>query len=255
MNRIEQLSPVTGVSMADKWFEHATADHFWMQWRHEMLVRQLTRIGHPIKKALEVGCGHGIVRQLVERDLGFAVDGCDLNRRALEMAASSKGRVLVYDIFDRNPALLEAYDLVLLMDVIEHLDDDLGFLSAALEHLKPGGIVAINVPAHMAFYSKYDEVVGHKRRYNMGRIKWLFRHTKIEPLSIAYWGLTLLPLLFARKIVLRFVSREQTIHTGFSEQNVVTRKILRIIQRLELSAPFPMPIGTSLMAFGIRSKK
>jgi len=254
MNRIEQLSPVTGVSMAEEWFEHATADHFWMQWRHEILVRQLTRIGRPIKEALEVGCGHGIVRQLVERDLRFAVDGCDLNRRALEMAASGKGRVFVYDIFDRNPALLGAYDLVLLMDVIEHLDDDLGFLSAALEHLKPGGIVAINVPAHMAFYSKYDEVVGHKRRYNIARIEWLFRHTKIEPLSIAYWGLTLLPLLFARKLVLRFVSREQTIHTGFAEQNVVTRKILRIIQRLELSAPFPMPIGTSLMAFGIRSK-
>jgi len=255
MNTIEQLSPVRALSMADEWFEHATADHFWMQWRHEILVRQLTRIGHTIEKALEVGCGHGIVRQLVERDLGFAVDGCDLNRRALEMAANGKGRLFVYDIFDRNPALLETYDLVLLMDVIEHLDDDLGFLSAALEHLKPGGIVAINVPAHMAFYGKYDEVIGHKRRYNTARIEWLFRHTKIEPLSIAYWGLTLLPLLFARKIVLRFVSSEQTIHTGFAEHNVVTRKLLRIIQRLELSAPFPMPIGTSLMAFGIRSKK
>lgn len=254
MNRIEQLSPVTAVSMADEWFEHATADHFWMQWRHEMLVRQLTRIGHPIEKALEVGCGHGIVRQLVERDLGFAVDGCDLNRSALEMAANGKGRLLVYDIFDRNPALLEAYDLVLLMDVMEHVDDDLGFLSAALEHLKPGGIVAINVPAHMTFYSKYDEVVGHKRRYGIARIKWLFRQTNIEPLSITWWGLTLLPLLFARKIVLRCVSREHTIQTGFAEQNVVTRNILRMIQRLELRAPFPMPTGTSLMVFGIRSK-
>src|SRR4030095_7628298 len=156
------------------------------------------------------------------------------------------------DVFDLNPALLGAYDLVLLMDVIEHVDDDLGFLSAALEHLKPGGIVAINVPAHMAFYGKYDEVIGHKRRYNIARIEWLFRHTKIEPLSIAYWGLSLLPLLFARTVVVRFVSRERTIHTGFAEQNVVTRKILRIIRRLELSAPFPMPTGTSLMAFGIR---
>src|SRR5438105_12994672 len=103
--------------------------------------------------------------------------------------------------------------------------------------------------------SKYDEVVGHKRRYNIARIRWLFRQTKVKPLSIAYWGLMLLPLLFARTVVVRFVSREQTIHTGFAEHNAVTRKILRMIQKLELSAPFPMPIGTSLMAFGIRSKK
>ena len=241
--------------MADEWFDHATADHFWMHWRHQVLLRQLTRIGHPVEKALDVGCGHGVVRQLLERDLGFAVDGCDLNRRALEMAAKGKGRVLLYDIFDRNPALLGAYDLLLLMDVIEHVDDDLGFLKVAIEHLKPGGVVVINVPAHMAFYSKYDEVIGHKRRYNIAQIEWLFRHTNIEPLSITYWGLTLLPLLFARKIVVRFVSRERIIHTGFSEQNVVPRKILRTIQRLELSAPFPMPIGTSLMAFGTRSGK
>jgi SAM-dependent methyltransferase len=241
--------------MADEWFDHATADHFWMQWRHELLVRQLIRIGHPIEKALDVGCGHGIVRQLVERDLGFVIDGCDLNRRALEMAGTGKGRILLYDIFDRNPALLEAYDLVLLMDVIEHVDDDLGFLSAAIAHLKPGGIVVINVPAHMTCYSKYDEVVGHKRRYNIAQMEWLFRQTNIDPLSIAYWGLTLLPLLFARKLVVPFVSRERTIQTGFAEQNVVTRKILSIIQRLELSAPFRMPTGTSLMAFGIRSRQ
>src|ERR1041385_743025 len=95
--------------------------------------------------------------------------------------------------FDRNPAFLEAYDLVLLMDVIEHVDDDLGFLRVAIEHLKPGGIVVINVPAHMAFYSKYDEVIGHKRRYNRVQIESLFRQMKIEPLSIANWGLTLLP--------------------------------------------------------------
>jgi 2-polyprenyl-3-methyl-5-hydroxy-6-metoxy-1,4-benzoquinol methylase len=255
MSRIEQLSSVTAVSMADEWFDHATADHFWMQWRHRVLVRQLTKIGHPVAKALDVGCGHGVVRQLLERDLGFAVDGCDLNPRALEMAATGKGRILVYDIFDRNPALLEAYDLVLLMDVIEHVDDDLAFLRAAIEHLKPGGVVVINVPAHMAFYSKYDEVIGHKRRYNIAQIECLFRHTKTEPLSVAYWGLTLLPLLFARKIVVHFVSRERIIRAGFSEQNAVTRNILRTVQRLELSAPFSMPSGTSLMAFGTRSGK
>ena len=254
MSRIEQLSSVTAVSMADEWFKYATADHFWMQWRHEILVRQLTRIARPINRALDVGCGHGIVRQLVEHDLGFAVDGCDLNRNALEMAADGKGRLLVYDIFDRDPGLLEAYDLILLMDVIEHVDDDIGFLNTSLEHLKPGGIVALNVPAHMALYGKYDEVLGHKRRYNIPRIEWLFRQANIERLSITPWGLSLLPLLFARKIVLRFVSPERIVHTGFAEQNAVTGGFLRAIRRLELSAPCPMPNGTSLMALGIRSK-
>ena len=57
--------------------------------------------------------------------------------------------------------MLRAYDLLLLMDVIEHVEDDLEFIRVSLEHLKPGGIIAINVPAHMKLYSRYDEVAGH----------------------------------------------------------------------------------------------
>jgi SAM-dependent methyltransferase len=250
MSEIEFLSPATPVSMADEWFELATADHFWMQWRHQVLLQQLRRANQPIQTALEIGCGHGVVRELVERDLDISVDGCDLNQRALKTAKNGRGRLLVYNIFDRNPAMLEAYDLVLLMDVIEHLEDDLEFLKAALDHLKPNGLVAINVPAHMVFYGKYDEVAGHKRRYNSARIDSLFQQTNVKPISIVSWGFSLMAVLFARKLALRFVSRERTIRTGFAEQNAVARGFLRALQRIETSIPFPMPVGSSLLALG-----
>jgi len=250
MSQIEFLSPATPVSMADEWFELATADHFWMQWRHWVLLQQLKRASRPVQTALEIGCGHGVVRGMVERDLGIPVDGCDLNQRALEMATKGKGRLLVYNVFDRNPAMLQAYDLVLLMDVIEHLEDDREFLKASLEHLKPGGLVAINVPAHMAFYGEYDVVAGHKRRYNTARIESLFRQTNVKPLSIVSWGFSLMAVLFARQLALRFVSRERKIRTGFAEPNTVARSFLRTLQRIETSMPFQMPVGSSLLALG-----
>ena len=123
-------------------------DHFWIKWRHSVLLRQLNRARFRGKIALEVGCGHGLVREMLERDRGIRVDGCDLNQHALEKATSGKGRLLVYNVFDRNVEMLGAYDLLLLMDVIEHIDDDLAFVKASLEHLKPDGLVVINVPAH-----------------------------------------------------------------------------------------------------------
>ena len=252
MSEIEFLSPATPVSMANEWFEFATADHFWMQWRHQILLQQLKRADQPIRNALEIGCGHGVVRELIERDLDISVDGCDLSQHALQMAekGKGKGRLLVYNIFDRNPAMMKAYDLVLLMDVIEHLEDDLEFLKAALDHLKPNGLVAINVPAHMALYGKYDDVAGHKRRYNAARVKSLFQQTNVRPLSIVSWGFSLVPILFARKLLLHFVSSERTIRTGFVEQNAVIRGLLRTLQRIETSMPFPMPVGSSLLALG-----
>jgi 2-polyprenyl-3-methyl-5-hydroxy-6-metoxy-1,4-benzoquinol methylase len=250
MSDIEFLSPATSVSMADEWFEFATADHFWMRWRHRIFLQQLKRLHRPMKNALEIGCGHGVVREMVERDLAIPVDGCDLNQRALEMATKGEGRLLVYDIFDENERMLNAYDMILLMDVIEHLDDDASFLCASLKHLKPTGIVVINVPAHMSFYSKYDEVAGHKRRYNSAGLQTLFRAAKVEPIAMVEWGFSLVPLLLARKVVLSFVSREQTIRTGFAPPNALARSVLGALQSIETHMPFPMPFGSSLFAIG-----
>ena len=250
MSELEFLSPATPVSMADEWFEFATADHFWMRWRHQVLLRQLCRANRSIRNGLEIGCGHGVVREMLERDLAIPIDGCDLNEHALQMANKGEGRLLVYDIFDEDASLLHAYDMILLMDVIEHIDDDLGFLNAALKHLKPEAIVVINVPAHMPLYSKYDEVAGHKRRYNTANIKELFRAARVEPISVVQWGFSLIALLLVRKAILSFVSRERTIRTGFAPPNILVRSILGVLQSIETHMPFSMPLGSSILAIG-----
>ena len=148
--------------------------------------------------------------------------------------------------------MLGAYDLLLLMDVIEHIDDDLEFVKVSLQHLKPDGLVVINVPAHMTFYSQYDEVAGHKRRYGVADIKSLFRQARLKPISIAQWGLFLLPALLMRKLILRLTPPEDTISVGFVPSNPFLHGILKRLQALETSIPFSMPIGSSLLAVGRR---
>jgi SAM-dependent methyltransferase len=187
---------------------------------------------------------------MLERELDIPVDGCDLNVKALEMANWGKGQLFVYDIFDRNPAILAAYELVLLMDVIEHVDSDLEFLQASLSHVKPGGIVVVNVPAHAFLYGKYDEVAGHKRRYSAGDIESLFRHAGVKTIRIVEWGFLLLPLLFMRKLILQRVSKANTIRTGFDPPGSLVRTICESLRRVETSLPFSLPLGTSLLALG-----
>ena len=55
MNAIEISFPAASVSMADEWFEVATADHFWMQWRHRLLRSGVQRAGDEVRHALDVG--------------------------------------------------------------------------------------------------------------------------------------------------------------------------------------------------------
>lgn len=102
MSQVEFLSPAAAVSMADEWFDFAHRDHFWMRWRFDILRRQMRRFGITPGKALEIGCGNGVVRQQMEDAFMVPVDGCDLNQHALGMAPAGRGRLLVYNIFDRG---------------------------------------------------------------------------------------------------------------------------------------------------------
>jgi SAM-dependent methyltransferase len=247
---IETFSQPQQVSMADEWFEFATADHFWMQWRHRLLVRALKHAGTQIRRALEIGCGHGVAREMLERDLDITVDGCDLNLAALKMAKPGKGDLFVYDIFDQEPSLLGRYDAVLLLDVIEHIADDREFLIAALRHLRPGGVVIVNVPASMLLFSDYDKAAGHLRRYTPATLTELFGHCGIEDQAIEPWGMLMIPSLLARKVLLRGTKRAGAIRTGFVPPNAMWRLLLHGIKNIETSLPFSMPCGTSILAWG-----
>ena len=180
MSQIETVSQPQAVSMADEWFHFANADHFWMQWRHRILLRAIKCAGTRCGARWKSGAGTESPGICWSDDLGIPVDGCDLNRTALEMAKPGKGKLFIYNVFDQEPSLLGRYDAVFLLDVLEHIDDDLAFLRAALRHLRSGGLVVVNVPASMLSCSVITiERLGHLRRYTTASLT-----TVIE----AEWG-------------------------------------------------------------------
>ena len=190
-----------------------------------------------------------VIRQF-EESLNATVDGCDLNLYALKQVQNTLGRLFCLNIFDKPEELLYQYDAILLMDVIEHIDDDLSFLKGGLHYLRNDGLVVINVPALNSLFSRYDEAAGHKRRYNKQMIRKLFEASNIEEVGIRYWGVSLLPIALVRKIVLRFVAEKNTIAVGFKPPGSFVNWLFDGILRLE-NRFFKSPIlGTSLMAVG-----
>ncbi|MGI8956687.1 MAG: class I SAM-dependent methyltransferase [Chthoniobacterales bacterium] len=255
MSNIETLSEAKPVNMADEWFEIATPEHFWMQWRHAVLLRAVKASGILPATALEIGCGSGVARMMLERDLHLPVDGCDLNRAALEMAPPGQGRLLSYDILELEPTLLGQYDAVFLLDVLEHIPDDTQFLSAALEHLRPGGLIVVNVPASMLFFSEYDRVAGHVQRYTHRSLTELFQKCGVESGAIEYWGFSMIPALLARTIYLKVMTPADVVRTGFEPPNSFIQSFFLALKNIETSLPFAMPFGTSLLAWGQRSHR
>ena len=58
-----------------------------------------------------------------------------------------------------------AFDTALYVDVLEHIEDDRGELTAAAARLRPGGRIVVLSPAWPFLYSEFDRAIGHYRRY------------------------------------------------------------------------------------------
>lgn len=232
--------------MGDAWFDIASLDHFWVRRRFEVL-RSFAGGSLTQRMSLaEIGCGHGLLQRQIEDALALAVDGYDLNLHALSMSVSRRSALFCYDIFERQPDRLSRHDALFLFDVIEHLDDDANFLSCAADHVKPGGIILVNVPALQICYSAYDVAVGHVRRYDSRSLTDVARRAGLVVEAHTYWGLPLLPVLVWRKLTIRGATPEAIIRNGMNPPGALANQLLLRLSRLE---PCPQKFtGTSLMA-------
>ncbi len=145
--KIEYLSRPASVNMADRWFEIASLDHFWVRRRFEVLQRLEGGLIEEAREMAEIGCGHGLLQRQIEDAYQREVTGFDLNEYALQQNVSRRSRVCCYDIFQKNSNLQKTFDVIFLFDVLEHIMEENQFLDSILFHLKPQGKLVINVPA------------------------------------------------------------------------------------------------------------
>ena len=197
---------------------------------------------------LEIGCGTGIFLRQMEQNTNWRIDGADINLEALENSVAERSRLFFYDVMEERAKFKQAYDIVILMDVLEHIEKPAEFLKACFSHLRPGGVFIINIPAVQSMYSVYDEVMGHLRRYDREKLlKELEAITSSKIITI-YWGITLLPLLFLRKLFIsKNASKDNIVKKGFQPPGRFSHAVLKSLMGIELLFFKKPPVGTSLM--------
>jgi glycosyltransferase involved in cell wall biosynthesis len=126
------------------------------------------RLGH---RVLEVGAGHGSLTELIEH--GRLVTATDLSGSCVQrlrqrFATRANVTVLQADLAETNGDL--QYDSIILINVLEHLDDDVEVLRTLRGLLAPGGSICIFVPAFQGLYSDFDRRLGHRRRYRRSQL-------------------------------------------------------------------------------------
>jgi SAM-dependent methyltransferase len=252
---LEVLSAPQQIDFAEDWYDIAGEDHFWLRWRFHFFLKELRRLQLGLRQpwlGLDIGCGRGVVQRQLEQATAWRIDGCDLNAGALALHKGTAGRALYYDITERRSEFREAYDFIVLFDVVEHIAETRPFIAAAVHHLKPGGYAFVNVPACQALYSRYDTVVGHCRRYDQPLLRRHLEEGGLEIAGLSYWGFSLLPAALARKLYVdRRGTSEQIVKNGFAPPGRWASALLSSALAAESIFPAP-PIGTSLLAIARR---
>jgi len=138
--------------------------------KYRLSLRWLRSV-RPSGRLLNVGCGSGVFNELAS-DAGYVVHGIEPDAAACRLAVSRAAgayEVTNVGLFDA-PAELAA-DVVVMHDVLEHIDAEGAAVDALAELVRPGGVALISVPALDTLFGYHDRQLGHYRRYTRTSLK------------------------------------------------------------------------------------
>jgi len=178
--------------------------HWWFQGRLAVLLAVLRR-SLPARRLriLELGCGTGNVLEALGA-FGEAV-GMEAHPDLVAAGLAAGLDVRSGRLPDNLPVPERWADVVCLLDVVEHLDDEAAALAAARRALAPGGLLVVTVPAYRWLWSAHDVALGHRRRYTAGELRARVVAAGFRVERVSYFNTLLFPMVAAVRACKRLV--------------------------------------------------
>jgi len=237
----------------DKVFQ-TEQNHWWFRTKRQLVLSLLKQhiVTSPQQSAriCDIGCGCGMMLQeLKAADYdGVGIDASDM---ALDYCRQ-RGVQAVKGLLPANVNLSdESVDGVLVLDVLEHIEDDGEAWAAAMKLLKPDGIAICTVPACSWLWTQNDEYLQHKRRYNYHQLSSVVKSVQnTEVLCLTYINTFLFPLALIERMALKLLPfRKET--TGLAIPAWGVNYLLHKIYSAEIpliNFGIRFPVGLSLLA-------
>ncbi len=177
--------------------------HWWYQGRRRVLERAISRLGLPVGASiLDAGCGSG--RNMVDLARHGSATGIELSPPSVVLARERGVGTVVEGSILQMPFEDARFDLTVSLDVIEHLEDDVGALRELRRVTKPGGALLVTVPAYQWLWSGHDEINHHHRRYNRRTLLAAAERGGWQEQSSAHFNSLLLPVAIMLRALERF---------------------------------------------------
>jgi len=224
------------------------ANYWWHANRRRLVLDFLDRYKLSRCRILEVGCGGGLLSSLL-LNAGADVVTADILTDAIR-SARKQGVVkgLTFDAGHPWPFARHSFEVIIMLDVLEHIKNDLACLREVRRVLRRGGMALLTVPAHQYLFSGWDKLLGHHRRYSMSRIRDTFINAGLQPIILSYQN----ALSFIPALIIRGKDRRlgcQRTCAEFPRIPEFLNRVLKLWGRLESALiPSKLPIGLSIFA-------
>ncbi len=171
------------------------------------LIKGLLR--HRAQTFTDVGCGDGYMAERLAK-MGLTGEALDASPEAVKLAKKRLQSSGINNVTVRQADLFDAQaenkaDVVLFLEVLEHLDDDIAALKRLRDFVREYGFLVLSVPAHVKLWDVTDEWAGHVRRYERHELREKLRMVGWQPIVVYNYGFPLTNL--TRKLRTLFYSR------------------------------------------------
>jgi SAM-dependent methyltransferase len=222
-------------------------NHYWYVARNGMVsdtIRWIERRQQrPIGKMLEIGCGRGIVVDHLRRR---GRDCCGAELSPVSVPDAMKDHVWpATDCLDLPEYFRREVELILLLDVIEHIEDSVDFLAGIRQAYPNCRWLIISVPARMELWSNFDKAYGHFRRYDRDLLRRELKQAGAELVCSRYRFVLLYPAIYA---LLR-TGRDRPLSNRTPGFPLLHRLLGEMIRRETWLCPSWL-YGTSIVAVG-----
>lgn len=225
---------------------HATRRHPWETSRLAALRALIQTLPIEAQDAvLDLGCGDGFLLHGLfgGSPRGGTLVGIDKHFTDEELVAAREHYPGIRFARQLEPGLPQVFPLVLLLDVLEHIEDDVGCLRDLVNnHLAPAGHAVVTAPAFQRLYCEHDRALRHVRRYDPGELRRVARDAGLVVERHGHMFGSLLPVRLLLVAVERVLGPRIKRHVGVSGWNCgklttwVTDFALRADNRFLLTA-------------------
>ena len=208
----------------------------------------------PFDKAviMEIGCSSGfLIRDMVKSFPEAVIIGSDVIKEPLyRLAKNFVGIPLIRFDLLQCPLPDQSADVLITLNVLEHIEDDIRALQKAFNLLKPGGYLIIEVPAGPNLYDAYDAELHHVRRYSASELQGKLTEAGFKICRKSHLGFVLFPAFAIVKLLKKWpTSRKNKAVVREQASSTFSNGLVKLAMEFESKhlSDFQLPFGIRVL--------